>query len=68
MIKYQQRKKKSSFLISKFSWEQLSFHIGMGSLPLIGKFHKEHNDTYFDLLITFLAPSFMNEFDFKSHS
>ena len=58
------KRKVSSFLTLKFYYEQPSFHIGMGSLPLTRKFHEEHNDTYFDLPRTFL----LDEFAFKSHS
>ena len=54
----------SSSLILKIACEQLSFHIGMGSLPLTRIFHEEHNDTYCNLPSTF----FLDKFASKSHS
>ena len=48
----------SSFLISKLSCEQPSFHIGMKSSPLTRKFHKEHDEIYCDLPDTFILNKF----------
>ena len=48
------RRKVSSFLTSKDSCEQPTFHIEMGSMSLPRKFHHEHNDKYCDFPGTLL--------------
>jgi hypothetical protein len=44
IVRYQQRKKKGSFLTSNKHCEQPSFHIGMGSYHWQRKFHDEHHN------------------------